>query len=144
MPDAEPEGSAVCYGAGLNYLLENLYKGINELVRVSKRGGTIVFSVNSKWGVFRSLVGKDSFDAIDFFGRPDYWYIDEVANTVNLPPHPDVYQPLRHFFDAEELKTVLQEAGLASDNAGQRRVSAGKRHKEIVDLDREELTDGRL
>jgi len=34
------------------------------------------------------------------------------VDTGNLSSHPDVSQPPRHFFDAEELMEVLRKAGL--------------------------------
>jgi len=81
MIEGETFDTTVCYGAPLNYLFDNLSKGVSE-------------------------------DVIDFFGRPDYWFIDKVADTGDIPPHPDVSQPPRHLFDARELKDVLQKAGL--------------------------------
>lgn len=104
--------TTVCYGASLNYLLENAGKGIGEIIRVTKKGGTVLVSVNSRWGVIHSLIGRENFDIIDFFGRPDYWFINEVADTGNLPQHPGVAHPPRHFFDAKELRELLQMAGL--------------------------------
>ncbi|SNX54460.1 class I SAM-dependent methyltransferase [Thermoanaerobacterium sp. RBIITD] len=112
MIEDETFDTTVCYGVALNYLFDNLSKGVSELVRVTKRGGTILISVNSKWGVIHSLLGKENFDILDFFGRPDYWYIDKVVDTGDLPQHPGVSHPPRHFFDAEELMGVLQKAGL--------------------------------
>jgi ubiquinone/menaquinone biosynthesis C-methylase UbiE len=41
MIEDETFDTTVCYGAALNYLLNNLNKGISELVRVTKRGGTM-------------------------------------------------------------------------------------------------------
>lgn len=96
MIEDETFDTTVCYGVPLNYLLDNLNKGISELVRVTKKGGTVLVSVNSRWGVIRSLLGKENFDILDFFGRPDYWYIDKVVDTGDLLQHPGVSQPPRH------------------------------------------------
>ena len=104
--------TVVCYGAPLNYLLENKEKAISELVRVTKNGGNILISVNSKWGVVRSQLGKDDFDYASFFGNPDYWFIDKVIDTGDLPKHELVNHPPRHFFDAQELEGLLNDAGL--------------------------------
>lgn len=112
MIEDETFDTTVCYGDALNYLLDNLSKGVSELVRVTKRGGTILISVNSKWGVIHSLLGRENFDILDFFGRPDYWYIDKVVDTGDLPQHPGVSHPPRHFFDAEEVRGILHKAGL--------------------------------
>jgi len=112
MIEDETFDTTVCYGAALNYLLDHISKGVSELVRVTKRGGTVLISVNGRWGVMRSLLGRENLDTLDFFGRPDYWYIDKVVDTGDLPQHPDVSHPPRHFFDAGELMEVLQKAGL--------------------------------
>lgn len=101
----------VCYGAPLNYLYDNHLDGIRELYRVTKPGGKIVASVNSRLGIFRMLLGRENFNIINFMGRPDYWFIHEVVDTGNLPEHPDVSQPPRHMFKSEELKKLFVEAG---------------------------------
>jgi len=104
--------TVVCYGAPLNYLLENKEKAIEELVRVTKNGGNLLVSVNSKWGVIRTQLGKEDFDYTSFFGNPDYWFIDQVVNTGDLPKHELVNHPPRHFFDAQELEGLLGDAGV--------------------------------
>ena len=101
----------VCYGAPLNYLFDNYTDGIKELFRVTKSGGNVVVSVNSRLGIFRTLLGKDNFNINNFLGRPDYWMINEVLKTGNLPEHPDVPQPPRHFFVSKELKALFKKAG---------------------------------
>ena len=104
--------TVVCYGAPINYLLENKEKAIKELVRVTKKGGNILISVNSKWGVIRSQLGKEDFDYTSFFGNPDYWFIDKVIDTGDLPKHEMVNHPPRHFFEAQELEDLLSDAGV--------------------------------
>jgi ubiquinone/menaquinone biosynthesis C-methylase UbiE len=104
--------AVVCYGAPLNYLLENREKAVEELIRVTKPGGTVLISVNSKWGVIRTQLGREDFDYTSFFGKPDYWYINEVVETGDLPQHEMVSHPPRHFFEAEELENLLVKMGL--------------------------------
>ena len=104
--------TVVCYGAPINYLLENKEKAVKELVRVTKKGGNILISVNSKWGVIRSQLGKEDFDYTSFFGNPDYWFIDKVIDTGDLPKHEMVNHPPRHFFEAQELEDLLSDAGV--------------------------------
>ena len=104
--------TVVCYGAPINYLLENKEKAVKELVRVTKKGGNILISVNSKWGVIRSQLGKEDFDYTSFFGNPDYWFIDKVIDTGDLPKHEMVNHPSRHFFEAQELEDLLSDAGV--------------------------------
>lgn len=101
----------VCYGAPLNYLFKDYIKGIRELYRVTKPGGRIVISVNSRLGVFRGLLGRENFDTNDFFGNSEYWHINQVLNTGDLPEHPKVAHPARHFFNAKELENLFTKVG---------------------------------
>jgi hypothetical protein len=75
------------------------------------------------WKGKKVTVGR--YGQLQFFGRPDYWYIDKVVDTGDLPAHPGSFQPPRHYFHAAELMEVLQKAGL-------RRISACKRDKSII------------
>jgi hypothetical protein len=54
----------------------------------------------------------EDFDYASFFGNPDYWFIDKVIDTGDLPKHKMVSHPPRHFFEAQELEGLLSEAGL--------------------------------
>ncbi|MGG7163599.1 class I SAM-dependent methyltransferase [Clostridium ihumii] len=104
--------TVICYGAPLNYLLENRDKAISELVRVTKKGGDILISVNSKWGVIRTQLGRMDFDYTSFFGKPDYWMINEMIDTGDLPKHEMVAHPPRHFFESDELENMLEKCGV--------------------------------
>lgn len=66
------------------------------LIRAKRNtyAGDVVLSVSS-WGVIHSLLWRDNFDILDFFGRPDYWYIDKVVDTGELPQHSGVSHPPR-------------------------------------------------
>jgi F0F1-type ATP synthase gamma subunit len=48
---------------------------------------------------------------LDFFNKPEYWYIDKVIKTGDLPKHEKVNQPARHFFEASELNNLILENG---------------------------------
>ncbi|MCL5996986.1 MAG: class I SAM-dependent methyltransferase [Chloroflexi bacterium] len=104
--------TVVCYGGPLNYLFDRASQAAHELYRVVKPGGYVLVSVMSRWGVLRYVTGNERVDPHDFFGRPDYWMVDQVANTGNLPAHPALSHPPRHFFTSSELRTLLEEAGL--------------------------------
>ncbi|WP_142412851.1 class I SAM-dependent methyltransferase [Hathewaya massiliensis] len=110
--------TVVCYGAPLNYLMENTEKAISELVRVTKKGGNIVISVNSKWGVIRTQLGREDFDFTSFFGQPEYWAIDKMVNTGDLLKHEKVNQPPRHFFESQELENLMKDAGIVNITLG--------------------------
>jgi len=98
----------VCYGAPLSYVLEGRDMVVSEFFRILKKGGIIAASVNNRWGVIRYLIGSQMQD---FFNNPEYWFIDKVLSTGDLPRHEKVSQPPRHLFQASELKLLLETAG---------------------------------
>ncbi len=131
--------TVICYGAPLNYLLGNVEKAVRELVRVTKPGGQVLVSVNSKWGVIRTQLGREDFDYVSFFGEPNYWYIPEVVETGNLPKHELVSHPERHFFEAEELEALLSTCGLENITlGGSPCISSGFR-KAVNDIEKDKI-----
>lgn len=104
--------TTVCFGAVLNYLFVEAETAARELVRVTRPGGTVLVSVSGRWGALRFVAGTDGVDPADFFGRPEYWHLFQMAETGDLPAHPRVPQPPRHFFEAEEIAELLSRAGL--------------------------------
>lgn len=122
--------ATVCYGAPLNYLYDNYLDGIKELYRVTKQGGNVFISVNSRFGVIHSLLGRNGFDIVNFFSNPDYWFIDEVVETGNLPEHPEVAHPPRHLFEANELRKIFEDVGFTNIEMGSSPcLSAGLGHR---------------
>ncbi len=103
----------VCYGAPLSYVLENREKAILEFKRVLKNNGMLFISVNNKWGILKMLLGNKY---PDFFNNPEYWYIDKVMKTGDLPKHEKVNQPARHFFDSTEINKLLVDHGFGKVN----------------------------
>jgi ubiquinone/menaquinone biosynthesis C-methylase UbiE len=95
----------ICYGAPLSYVLENRDKAITEFNRVLKSGGMLAVSVNNKWGILKMLLGNQY---PEFFSNPEYWYIDQVMKTGDLPRHEKVNHPPRHFFEGAELSKLLE------------------------------------
>lgn len=112
---ALPDGAfdmTVCYGSVLNYLFDSAPLALKELTRVTRKGGHVLISVSNRWGVLRFVLANEAIDPHDFFGRPEYWFIPQVVNTGDLPAHPDVRQPPRHFYTSDELRALLVGAGL--------------------------------
>lgn len=110
----------VCYGAPLSYITDNREKAIAELVRVTKRGGTVAVSVNNTWGILRTLLCKQDED---FFANGDYWHINEVIETGDCPSFESVQfggeaAPEKHFFQPDELADALENAGLTNIELG--------------------------
>jgi SAM-dependent methyltransferase len=110
-PDASFD-TTLCYGAVLNYLFADAEAALRELVRVTRPNGWLLASASSRWGVLRFVAGSEAIDPADFLGRPEYWHIRSVAENGDLPAHPRVQQPPRHFFTADELADLLRGAGL--------------------------------
>jgi ubiquinone/menaquinone biosynthesis C-methylase UbiE len=105
----------VCYGAPLSYVLEGRETAVSEFHRVLKQGGVLAVSVNSRWGVFRSFLG---WNIQGFFNRPEYWYIDSIITTGDLPKHEQVEHPPRHFFEAAELRELIESASFRDVSLG--------------------------
>lgn len=105
----------VCYGAPLSYVLENREKAILEFNRVLSKSGFLFVSVNNKWGILKMLLGNKY---PDFFNNPEYWHIDKVMKTGDLPKHEKVNQPARHFFEAVELNNLIMENGFDKISLG--------------------------
>ena len=91
--------TVICYGAVLNYLFSSDRKAVDELKRVTKNNGALIFSVNSLYGVLRLCAVNEGMVPETFWGRPGYWKIHEVARTGDLI-HPDVAHPSRHLYTA--------------------------------------------
>jgi len=109
--------TVICYGAVLNYLFSNARRAIEELKRVTKSNGRLLFSVNSLWGVLRLCAVNEGMVPEKFWGKPEYWKIHEVAMTGDLD-HPDVSHPPRHLYTAAELKKLLKDSGLVEIELG--------------------------
>ncbi len=110
----------VCYGAPLSYITENREKAIAELIRVTRRGGTVAVSVNNTWGILRNALGKTNES---FFANGDYWRIDEVVETGNCPSFENVKfggeaAPEKHFFQPDELMELMTNSGLSEVTLG--------------------------
>ena len=110
----------VCYGAPLSYITENREKAVSELIRVTRRGGTVAVSVNNTWGILRNTLGNANED---FFANGDYWHINEVIETGDCPSFESVQfggeaAPERHFFQPDELTEVLKNVGLTNIELG--------------------------
>ncbi len=110
----------VCYGAPLSYITENREKAIAELIRVTRRGGTVAVSVNNTWGILRNALGKTNES---FFANGDYWRIAEVVETGNCPSFENVKfggeaAPEKHFFQPDELMELMTNSGLSEVTLG--------------------------
>ena len=80
-----------------------------------KAGGVLALSVNSKWGVFKGILGRNTQG---FFNRPEHWYVDSVIASGDLPKHQEVEHPPRHFFEAAEIKQLIASASFRDISLG--------------------------
>ncbi len=101
----------LCLGS-LMYLREQTKQAISELRRVTRSGGSIVFSVNTRSGVFRRLTAKASINntesMVSFWANPEAYGIFEVLETGDDPvDYPGRRHPPRHYFTVQEMKDLL-------------------------------------
>lgn len=96
----------VCYGAPLSYVIKGREQAISEFYRVLKKEGILAISVNNKWGILKMLLGNKN---LDFFNDPEYWFLNKVIETGDLPKHEKVSHPPRHFFEGEELEQLIDD-----------------------------------
>jgi ubiquinone/menaquinone biosynthesis C-methylase UbiE len=105
----------LCYGAPLSYVIEGRETAMKELTRVAKKDSIVAVSVNNKWGILKMLLGNCY---PDFFSNKEYWYIDQVIKTGDLPKHEKVAHPARHFFEALDLSELMESSGLQDIKMG--------------------------
>ena len=104
--------TVVCYGAVLNYLLEDVPTALREFARVVKPGGAVLVSVNSRLGTLRWFASSGRKEPQEFLGRPDYWPVHSVAREGSFPLHPELNHPARHLYQSGELAGLLNGCGL--------------------------------
>lgn len=110
--------TVVCYGAVLNYLLDDAAAAARELTRVTKRGGSVVVSVNSRMGALRWFTAGGRREPQDFLCRADYWNVFSVAKGGFFPFHLDLGHPARHLYVSRELADLLAGCGLRNIQLG--------------------------
>lgn len=71
---------AVCYGGVLSYIFDHITTGLNELLRVTKPGSYILFSVMSLIGTVNYFVKELFHDEVIQFGLDE---MDRVSKTGN-------------------------------------------------------------
>ena len=104
--------TVVCFGAVLNYLLQDAAQAVRELARVARPGGTVLVSVNSRIGTLRWFAVSGAKGARDFLSRPDYWPVHSVASSGDFPAHPELGHPDRHLYLSGELADLMTACGL--------------------------------
>lgn len=95
----------VCYGGPLSYVFDEKITALNEMKRVLKPGGALLFSVMNLWGTVHEYMFK-----IMMVTTPEE--NEKVLRSGNL--HPSSYAPSDHhchMFTVAELRADLQQLG---------------------------------
>ena len=104
-PDAAFD-AVVCYGGPLSYVFDQRATALREMLRVLKPDGLLFLGVMSLWGsIHESLPGVLKLD----------WTLNQrIIASGNLSPDtPEAGAHYMHMYRAAELRSVLEEAGIA-------------------------------
>lgn len=97
----------VCFGGALSYVCEERRVAADELVRVTRPGGTLLVSVMSRYGAAANIVRRP-FAGI--LRDPERWHLWEAVRTGDLPPVPSrvaEFHPAMHLYTAAELAALF-------------------------------------
>ena len=99
LPD-ESFDAVVAYGGPLSYVFEQRGAALDESIRVTKRGGTILLGVMSLWGSAHALL-------------PEIWGLPVELNRKVIETGDNVEGKHRcHLFRADELRSLLDRPEL--------------------------------
>ena len=118
----------VCYGGPLSYVFDEKITALNEMKRVLKPGGVLLFSVMNLWGTVHEYLFK-----IMMVTTPEE--NEKVLQTGNL--HPSSYAPSDHhchMFSLAELRTDLQQVGFEIKTLSASNCLSAARASELEEL----------
>jgi SAM-dependent methyltransferase len=105
----------ICFGAVLTYVCEKRQQAASELVRVTRRGGTILVGVGSKLGPVQGVAQLPDMVTLKNPGIPTphgpaLWDVLETGALSGFPSRAAkmMHAPM-HLFTAEELKALFKE-----------------------------------
>ncbi len=102
-----PEGSfdaVVCYGGPLSYVMDRADEALEELLRVTRRGGYVLLGVMSIHGSLHAFLGGAAAE-IEEYGIEE---MEAIQATGDLPPHHSSLAMPVHLFSWAELDSLLQ------------------------------------
>ncbi len=94
--------AVVCYGGPLSWVLTERDRALEELLRVTRPGGTVLISVMSSFGTLRAFLAAAAQE-IEEFGLEE---MQEIVETGYLPPPHSTLGPM-HLFTWRELEELL-------------------------------------
>ena len=118
----------VCYGGPLSYVFDEKITALNEMKRILKPGGVLLFSVMNLWGTVHEYLFK-----IMMITTPEE--NEKVLKTGNL--HPSSYTPSDHhchMFRVKELQADLQQVGFEVKTLSASNCLSAARASELEDL----------
>jgi SAM-dependent methyltransferase len=105
----------ICFGGALSYVYEKRQKAANELMRVTRRGGTILVSVMSRLGAILGVARQPDIPTLQNPdtsepGRPALWGVWETGDLPGFPSRrAKMMHASMHMFTAEELQSLFKE-----------------------------------
>ena len=98
----------VCYGGPLSYVFDRRRDALEQLIRVTRPGGILLFSVMSLWGTAHQFLPG----ILDIEVEANR----EILTTGNLTPKTvGSDRHYTHLYRAEEFRNLLESAGLTID-----------------------------
>jgi ubiquinone/menaquinone biosynthesis C-methylase UbiE len=102
----------VCFGGALSYVCENRHKAVNELIRVTRPGGTLLVSAMSRFGpVLGEAPSLDIANLKNPEGTPDLpgiWPVLENGDLVFYSKRIAMKHAPMHLYTAKELAGLFK------------------------------------
>jgi SAM-dependent methyltransferase len=95
--------AVVAYGGALSWVLEERDRALAELVRVTRSGGLLLFSVMSRFGSLRTFE-RVADEEIEEFGLDE---MDAIVTTGYLPDHHSTLGPM-HLYTWREVAELVE------------------------------------
>lgn len=117
--------TVICFGGALSYVCEKRQQAADELIRVTKPGGTIAASVMSRHGAVLSVarqpelryLREPSNRDIDLPNGSSFWDVVKTGDLAGFPSSAGIAHAPMHLYTAQELERlfrgckILQTAG---------------------------------
>lgn len=95
--------ATVCYGGPLSWVLDGADRALDELLRVTRRGGHVLLGVMSKFGTLQAFLATAA-EEIEEYGLQE---MQDIVETGYLPDNHSTLGPL-HLYTWTELRGLLE------------------------------------